>query len=87
MDITDKWLTMDELAGYIKMSRTKLYGIEQLKSYMNAKGSPVAVWSNGSDSVILYRPSPKEFDDTLFDIPRRGQQLQITQHVYHQNCT
>jgi type I restriction enzyme M protein len=54
---------------------------------MNAKGSPVAVWSNGSDSVILYRPYPKEFDDTLFDIPRRGQQLQITQHVYHQNCT
>jgi type I restriction enzyme M protein len=48
-------------------------GIEQLKSYMNAKGAPVAVWSNGSDSIILYRPYPKEFDDTLFDIPRRGQ--------------
>ena len=28
-------------------------GIEQLKSYMNAKGAPVAVWSNGSDSIIL----------------------------------
>ena len=49
-------------------------GIEQLKSYMNAKGAPVAVWSNGSDSIILYRPYPKKFDDTLFDIPRRGQQ-------------
>ena len=49
-------------------------GIEQLKSYMNAKGAPVAVWSNGIDSIILYRPYPKEFDDTLFDIPRRGQQ-------------
>ena len=23
-------------------------GIEQLKSYMNAKGAPVAVWSNGA---------------------------------------
>jgi len=34
----------------------------------------VAVWSNGSDSIILYRPYPKEFDDTLFDIPKRGQQ-------------
>ena len=41
---------------------------------MNAKGAPVAVWSNGSDSVILYRPYPKEFDDTLVDIPRRGQE-------------
>lgn len=49
-------------------------GIEQLKSYMNAKGAPVAVWSNGSDSIILYRPYPRELDDTLFDIPRRGQE-------------
>ncbi|MCG6878947.1 MAG: type I restriction enzyme HsdR N-terminal domain-containing protein [Deltaproteobacteria bacterium] len=40
-------------------------GIEQLKSYMNAKGAPVAVWSNGSDSIILYRPYPKQFDDKL----------------------
>ncbi|MGD7035127.1 N-6 DNA methylase [Methylotuvimicrobium buryatense] len=48
-------------------------GIEQLKSYMNAKGAPVAVWSNGSDSIILYRPYPAQFDDTLFDIPKRGQ--------------
>ena len=48
-------------------------GIEQLKSYMNAKGAPVAVWSNGTDSIILYRPYPAQFDDTLFDIPKRGQ--------------
>ena len=49
-------------------------GIEQLKSYMNAKGAPVAVWSNGVDSIILYRPYPAQFDDTLFDIPKRGQE-------------
>ena len=48
-------------------------GIEQLKSYMNAKGAPVAVWSNGADSVILYRPYPAQFNDTLFDIPKRGE--------------
>lgn len=48
-------------------------GIEQLKSYMNAKGAPVAVWSNGEDNIILYRPYPAQFDDTLFDIPKRGQ--------------
>ena len=48
-------------------------GIEQLKSYMNAKGAPVAVWSNGTDSIILHRPYPAQFDDTLFDIPKRGQ--------------
>lgn len=48
-------------------------GIEQLKSYMNAKGAPVAVWSNGSDSIILYRPYPRDYD-TLSDIPKRGKQ-------------
>jgi len=48
-------------------------GIEQLKSYMNAKGAPVAVWSNGSDSIILYRPYPNDYDDTLFDLPKRLQ--------------
>lgn len=48
-------------------------GIGQLKSYMNAQGAPVAVWSNGSDSIILYRPYPKDYD-TLSDIPKRGQQ-------------
>ncbi len=29
MNKIDKWLTIDELAGYIKMSRTKLYGMAQ----------------------------------------------------------
>jgi type I restriction enzyme M protein len=48
-------------------------GIEQLKSYMNAKGAPVAVWSNGGPNIILYRPYPAQFEDTLFDIPKRGQ--------------
>jgi type I restriction enzyme M protein len=47
-------------------------GIEQLKSYMNAKGAPVAVWSNGSDNIILYRPYPQDYD-TLSDIPKRSE--------------
>jgi type I restriction enzyme M protein len=48
-------------------------GIEQLKSYMMSKGAPVAVWSNGSEKVLLYRPYPEDFEDTLVDIPRRGE--------------
>jgi len=51
-------------------------GIEQLKSYLNAEGSPVGVWSNGSDRIILYRPYPREFDDTLYDIPKKDEQPQ-----------
>jgi len=31
-------------------------GIEQLRSYLNAEGSPIGVWSNRSERVIL---SPK----------------------------
>ena len=49
-------------------------GIEQLKSYLNAQGSPVGVWSNGSDKIILYRPYPANFNDTLANIPKRGQE-------------
>ena len=44
-------------------------GIEQLKAYLNAVGSPVGVWSNGQERVILYRPYPREFEDTLTEIP------------------
>jgi type I restriction enzyme M protein len=49
-------------------------GIGQLKSYMEARGAWVALWSNGSDRIILYRPYPKNYDDTLFDLPKRGQE-------------
>lgn len=47
-------------------------GIEQLRSYLNAEGSPIGVWSNGSERVILYRPYPQEFD-ALPEIPKKGQ--------------
>ena len=49
-------------------------GIEQLKSYLNAEGSPVGLWSNGSERIILYRPYPKDFEDTLYELPKRGQE-------------
>lgn len=49
--------------------------IEQLKSYLNAEGCEIGVWSNGIDKVILYRPYPKEFNDTLPDIPRADQTI------------
>lgn len=49
-------------------------GLQQLKSYLNAEGSPVGLWSNGNDRIILYRPYPKQFDDTLTEIPRFDQE-------------
>ena len=44
-------------------------GIEQLKSYLGAKGNPIGVWSNGADKLILYKPQNKDFD-TLSEVPK-----------------
>ena len=56
-------------------SPTESKGIEQLKSYLNADGSPIGIWSNGIKRIILYRPYPKEFDDTLPDLPEASQTI------------
>lgn len=48
-------------------------GLEQVKSYLNAEGAPIGVLSNGITKVILYRPYPHEFENTLRDIPRSNQ--------------
>lgn len=51
-------------------------GLEQIKSYLNAKGSPMGVLSDGKAKVILYRPHPNKFENTLRDIPREDQTIQ-----------
>lgn len=48
---------------------TEEKGIDQLKSYLNAEGAEIGLWSNGIKRVILYRPYPKEYIDTLPDLP------------------
>lgn len=50
--------------------------IQQLKSYLNAEGALVGVAVNGKNRLILYRPYPKDFDDTLDDIPAFGEDIQ-----------
>jgi len=49
-------------------------GIEQLKSYCNAEGSPIGVWTNGSDIVVYHREEPNLFR-SLPDIPKSSQTL------------
>jgi type I restriction enzyme M protein len=44
-------------------------GIEQLKTYLGAKGNPIGIWSNGTDRLVLYRPQNTDFD-TLSEIPK-----------------
>ena len=43
-------------------------GVKQLKSYCNAEGSPLAVWTNGKDIAILHREPPNNFIN-ITDIP------------------
>lgn len=49
-------------------------GEEQLKSYCNAEGSPIGVWTNGGEELILHRGEPNVFQ-SLTDLPRVDQTL------------
>lgn len=50
-------------------------GIEQLKSYCNAEGSPIGVWTNGSEVVVMHRVEPNLYR-ALTDIPNVHQTLE-----------
>ncbi|PMP84563.1 MAG: hypothetical protein C0174_06980 [Thermodesulfobium narugense] len=41
-------------------------GLEQLKSYCNAEGAPIGIWSNGNEVIRLHREEPNIF----VEIPR-----------------
>lgn len=49
-------------------------GREQLKSYTNAKGSPIGVWINGSEKLILHREDPNTYHN-IDNIPTVDQTL------------
>ncbi|MEK7611231.1 MAG: N-6 DNA methylase [Patescibacteria group bacterium] len=68
----------DKITPYIIIevkSPTESRGIEQLKSYLSAEGAEIGLWSNGVKRIILYRPYPKEFNDTLPDLPSAGKTI------------
>jgi len=50
-------------------------GIEQLKSYCNAEGSPIGVWTNGGEVVVMHRVEPNLYR-ALTDIPNVHQTLE-----------
>jgi len=50
-------------------------GEQQLKSYCNAEGSPIGVWSNGEEVLILHRQEPNSFQ-SITSIPTVDQTLQ-----------
>lgn len=49
-------------------------GKEQLKSYTNATGAPIAVWTNG-DSIAYYHRKDPNYFEAIPDIPNASQRL------------
>lgn len=54
-------------------------GLKQLKSYCNAETSPLAVWSNGAELIILHRETSTSDKSKVYtqitSIPASGQSL------------
>ena len=50
-------------------------GIEQLKSYCNAEGSPIGIWTNGNQLEFWHREKPNNFI-SISDIPTADQTLE-----------
>lgn len=60
----------------VEVKKPKLQdGKNQLKSYTNATGAPMAVWTNGGQISYYQRKDPNYFED-ITDIPQADQTLQ-----------
>ena len=59
----------------VELKKPKLRdGKEQLKSYCNATGAPIGIWSNGDSISFYHRKDPNYFED-IPSIPREDQKL------------
>lgn len=59
----------------VELKKPKLKdGKEQLKSYCNATGAPIGIWSNGDSISYYHRKDPNFFED-IPNIPRADQKL------------
>ncbi len=59
----------------VELKKPKLKdGKEQLKSYCNATGAPIGIWSNGDSISYYHRKDPNYFED-IPTIPRADQKL------------
>ena len=60
----------------VELKKPKLRdGKNQLRSYCNATGAPIGVWTNGEQISYYHRKDPNYFED-LSDVPRVEQRLQ-----------
>lgn len=66
--------TVEYIIVEVKKPRLK-DGKEQLRSYCNATGAPIGVWSNGGQISHYNRKDPNFFED-ITDIPKADQTLE-----------
>ncbi len=60
----------------VELKKPKLKdGKNQLRSYCNATGAPIGVWTNGEQVSFYHRKDPNYFED-ITDIPKSDQSLQ-----------
>jgi len=50
-------------------------GKEQLRSYCNATGAPMGIWTNGTDPIEIYHRKEPNYFDKLTHIPNAYQTL------------
>lgn len=59
----------------VELKKPKLKdGKDQLKSYCNATGAPIGIWTNGDSISYYHRKEPNYFED-ISDIPKNSQKL------------
>ena len=59
----------------VELKKPKLSdGKEQLKSYCNATGAPIGVWTNG-EQISCYNRKDPNFFESISDIPKSNQKL------------
>ena len=66
-------ITSEEIIVELKKPKLK-DGKEQLKSYCNATGAIIGVWTNGNQISYYHRKDPNFFED-IPDIPKENQKL------------
>ena len=60
----------------VEVKKPKLLeGKSQLRSYCNATGAPIAVWTNGQQISHYYRKDPNYFEE-ITDIPNVNQKIE-----------
>lgn len=67
------YVTSEEIIVELKKPKLK-DGKEQLKSYCNATGAIIGVWTNGEQISYYHRKDPNFFED-IPDIPKENQKL------------